>query len=123
MSRRIHKGALVAKDVFQCLDSLGVTVANPAAIQLYVERHAGLAELVAQIATDVRGACLDLPLALELVRDPEDAEMVTLVLYLRPQRLTSTDFDQARAWNDRIAERMANSDAWFIVNVDLRGNN
>lgn len=101
---------------------LGVQVARPEATWSYVRQHKDLPDLLTEAARAVRNELPDVPLALELVPDPEveDAEGDTLVLYLRPKKVTSKLFVQLEGWNKLVAHRTAHSKAWFIVNLDLR---
>ncbi len=99
---------------------LEISIANPGPIRDYLARHEDLPPVVWEIASEVRHTFPDIPSTLELVHDPEDVEAETLVLYLQPHPVESSLFQHLRNWNRKIAERMASSQAWFLVDLDLR---
>lgn len=101
---------------------VGVQVARPEATWRYVRRHKDLPSLLIDAARAVREKYPDVPMVLELVPDPEvdDEEGDTLVLYLRLGKLTQEFFVDLDDWNKVVARRIGKSDAWFIVNLDLR---
>lgn len=100
----------------------GVQVVRPGATWRYVRQHKDLPPVVLDAVHTIRERYADVPMVLELVPDPEvdDEEGDTLVLYLRPDKLTQEFFADLDDWNKVVAGRIGKLDAWFIVNLDLR---
>ncbi|MBI4337161.1 MAG: hypothetical protein HY683_04945 [Chloroflexi bacterium] len=109
-----------ADSLLKELSSLGVSCVNPGAVRDYLAHYSDLPLLVGQMTRQVHQALQDMRLSLELVYDPEDTNTETLVLYLHPTELDPSLFKHLRAWNHTVAEQMISSEAWFIVNFDLR---
>jgi hypothetical protein len=107
------------KELETKLQGLGVQLARPEATWRYVRGHKDLPPLLLDAARAVRAKYADVPMVLELVPDPEvdDEEGDTLVLYVRPGKLTQEFFVDLDDWNKVVARRMAKSKAWFIVTV------
>lgn len=107
------------KELETKLQRLGVQVTRPEATWRYVRQHKDLPPLLMDAARVVKGKYPDVPMVLELVPDPEvdDERGDTLVLYLRPSKLTEEFFAHLDDWNKVVVGKMAKSKAWFIITV------
>lgn len=101
------------------LRSWGISIANPVQIQSYLYRYPNLSPILLDIAFGVKKNLPDASLSLEIVSDPEEVDVETLVLYLQPSDLKTELFEKLERWNSMVAERLV-SEAWFIINLDLR---
>ncbi|MBI4311334.1 MAG: hypothetical protein HY681_06075 [Chloroflexi bacterium] len=123
MVRRTVKAQDTGKSLINDVAGLGIPVVNPAEVLGYLGKHPDLVPVVGRMAQEVESALPDAAIRLELVRDPEDSKMETLVLYLQPRVVDSTFFDRLEVWNERVAEALRFSEGWFLVNLDLRSHN
>lgn len=112
--------AIDARSFLDRLADAGISIVNQDAIHRYLSRYSDLASVLRDVADEVRRTFPEMPLALELVYDPEAAATETLVLYLRPGQIEGSLFESLHRWNYAVAERLAYSEAWFLVNLDLR---
>ena len=108
--------------ILKDLQSAKVVVVDQAAARVYLERHEDATPVVMNAVSQVRDSYPQAGLALELAKDPDDPAAETLVLYLRTQTFSPALFEDLSTWNEEIAQRMAASQAWFIVNLDLRAS-
>lgn len=108
------------KPLLKELAGLGIAVVDSVAVQEYLDRYSELLPIVSQSAKEICRTLPNAPLRLELMYDPEDSQAETLVLYIQPQRVDQSLFNNLQDWNHKVAMALTSSAAWFLVDLDLR---
>ena len=99
---------------------LDVDLANSRSIERYLDENPDLLRIVSQVLKESRQVMSNAAMRLELEGNYLEMGGRTLVLRIEQQGDAALS-ESVRAWNDRIAQVLRYSDAWFHVSLDTQG--